>query len=724
MNGDFGGLADRSQLRYAKQQFNAVKQFAQVEFWHASELPTLHWQCKPVCVKYILPQSGRSTPDAIEPCPRSIPNYMLATIQLVFASIERLKREITPSMRNSAASILAVSFSVAIALGSSGTRAAFSPSAMRPRSSSFVRSEERSLALPAGSLAKISATLGRNDARYQIAANGQLEARNPVQPLRANFAREGIRVEADAGARWSLAMRGWGYGDHLAQVRSAEPRRDGNRVEYRRGSLVEWYVNGPAGLEQGFTISAPRKSEVLNSKVPLTIVLTTKGNLTAFTDKNVEGSRDLILCDANGRAALRYTGLSARDASGRELAAWMELNGQELRLRIDDTGAHYPVVIDPIIQVAKLTAPNADLSGDLGNSVSISGDGSTIAVGAFKTKVGSAAGEGAVYLFFKSAGWASLRLTASDGVPNGRFGFNVSVNRDGTIIAANGYGLSSPAGSNLYVFTRIGNISYSQTAEFPNIDGPRSLAVSGDGNTIVLGAPLQMQVKGVVYVYSKNVNGWSLPAPLTASDAMKDDLLGYSVSINGDGNTIIAGAPVNRDFGTHRTGAAYVFVKSGTVWSQAAKLTAPNAKVDNAFGQSVGVSSDGNVLAVGAPLDRSFSGTTYVYTASGNDWTKSAELTNPGSYFTGTALAVSSNGDSIAVFGPPVLVYTKEGENWKVAGQLPHLAWSSSIGLSGDGRTVVGGAAHRRACVVRRRSVRNSARRSIRLRCRALKRRS
>src|SRR5208282_6742953 len=88
---------------------------------------------------------------------------------------------------------------------------------------------------------------------------GALSAQNPAQELEADFTRQGMEVRSGQ-ARWHLALGAYGYGDRLEKVEGAAPQSRGNRVEYQRGPLVEWYVNGPAGLEQGFTLSAPPES--------------------------------------------------------------------------------------------------------------------------------------------------------------------------------------------------------------------------------------------------------------------------------------------------------------------------------------------------------------------------------------------------------------------------------------------------------------------------------
>ena len=93
------------------------------------------------------------------------------------------------------------------------------------------------------------------------AGGGSLTARNPYHGFDLNFDSSGPRITSrgEAAAPWSLrlALRGFGYEGAVQPVQDAGPVASVNRVEYRRGLLTEWYVNGRMGLEQGFTISAP-----------------------------------------------------------------------------------------------------------------------------------------------------------------------------------------------------------------------------------------------------------------------------------------------------------------------------------------------------------------------------------------------------------------------------------------------------------------------------------
>jgi trimeric autotransporter adhesin len=187
-------------------------------------------------------------------------------------------------------------------------------------------------AIPASAQARISAVLGRDQRDYQAAVRrGGFQLRNPKQKLAAEFTDAGVRLQAGTG-EWGLALRGYGYGDKLIVSSIVTPQASANRVEYRRGALTEWYVNGPMGLEQGFNITqspGKRRGE------PLTLAFNLSGDLTASPDPDGRG----LTLKNSGAPTLRYGGLIARDTTGRELRAWMETSGERLWLRVDDAGA-------------------------------------------------------------------------------------------------------------------------------------------------------------------------------------------------------------------------------------------------------------------------------------------------------------------------------------------------------------------------------------------------
>ena len=132
--------------------------------------------------------------------------------------------------------------------------------------------------------ARISASLGKDSPEYYVCpVPGGLEAES--RGLTSRFTRTGVEVSSGS-ARWGLALRGYGYRRALHSVARVVPRAAKNRVEYRRGAMTEWYVNGPMGLEQGFTI---RERPSGRADGLLTIALQTWGELKAIEDASGVG---------------------------------------------------------------------------------------------------------------------------------------------------------------------------------------------------------------------------------------------------------------------------------------------------------------------------------------------------------------------------------------------------------------------------------------------------
>jgi hypothetical protein len=256
----------------------------------------------------------------------------------------------------------------------------------------------------------ISRTLGKEKSSYHATpVAGGYRVDNPSQRLNASFLPGGVEIKV-GDVRWGLALNAYGYGSDLSAVPIVAPQAEANRVEYRRGALTEWYVNGPLGLQQGFTLTSRPGTESDN---PLTLALAFSGELKAEVD---QGGSSLTLRREGGAAALQYSGLSAYDAAGRQLHAWLEKapvslqnkqNAAEtiLLVRVDDAGAKYPLVIDPFVQQAKLTASDGAANNNFGISVAISGD--TVVVGAWQDD----STRGSAYVFLKPAsGWASRSI--------------------------------------------------------------------------------------------------------------------------------------------------------------------------------------------------------------------------------------------------------------------------------------------------------------------------
>jgi hypothetical protein len=186
----------------------------------------------------------------------------------------------------------------------------------------------------------------------------------------------------------------------------------------------------------------------------------------------------------------------------------------------------------------------------------------------------------------------------------------------------------------------------------PQLYGDFGLTVdlSSDGATLAVGAQAQDKNFGAVYVFQFDGTSWAQQQRLVASNAQIGDYFGRSVALSGDGVTLVVGAPTEdsaavgvggsqADNSAQDSGAAYVFVRSGTVWSQQAYLKASNTETDDRFGDPVAISSDGNNVVVAATYEDSSatgvdgdqsnngamdSGAAYVFHRSGSTWTQAA----------------------------------------------------------------------------------------------------
>ena len=289
-------------------------------------------------------------------------------------------------------------------------------------------------------------------------------------------------------------------------------------------------------------------------------------------------------------------------------------------------------------QQQELTAFDGAAGDYFGGCISVSGD--TAVIGA----PGKNGFQGAAYVFVQSGGVWSLQqeLTASDGAPNDQFGAIPSVSGDTALIAAMGKNGGQGAA---YVFVRSGGV-WKQQQELTASDGAAGdnfgYFVSLSGNTAVIAAPGKNAFQGAAYVFVESGGVWSLQQELTASDSATGDFLGYSVSVSGD--TALVGA-MNKN---SAQGAACVFMRSGTVWSQQQELTASDGSASNQFGYFVSLSGGMSLIgALGKTVNsNAHQGVAYVFAQGGGLWSQQQELTASdgvaGDYFGGFA-SVSGN---------------------------------------------------------------------------------
>jgi hypothetical protein len=488
------------------------------------------------------------------------------------------------------------------------------------------------------------------------ASPGAFYANNPAQQMTAFFTPNGIHLRAKTARDkqgWKVGMKlsAYGYGENLEPVAAGEVKVQNNRVEIRRqNGLTEWYVNQAEGIEHGFRIATPPAGR--KSGKPLRLRLELEGSLQATQLADTKG---IELRGAKGEQALRYDKLHVFDAEGRELEASLRAAGKQVWLEVAESEAVYPLTIDPTFsQQQKLSASDGASLDNFGDSVAISGE--TLVVGATGDDIGANGNQGSAYVFVRAgATWSEQqKLTASDGAAGDVFGGSVAISGETFVIAAR----SADTGANLsqgsaYVFVRTGS-SWTQQQKLLAADGAASdqfgFSVAISGETIVVGASrsrIGPEIEaGSAYVFVRTGTAWSQQQKLIASDAEDFDRFGSSVAISGE--TIVVGAPEILD--AHYSGSAYVFVRIGVSWSQQQKLALSGE--DDMFGTDVAIS--GETIVIGVWLDdigaNQNQGSAHVFVRTGTVWSQQQKLTasdGTGEDYFGKAVAIS--GETIVV---------------------------------------------------------------------------
>ena len=247
-----------------------------------------------------------------------------------------------------------------------------------------------------------------------------------------------------------------------------------------------------------------------------------------------------------------------------------------------------------------------------------------------------------------AAACEQIKLSASDANADDRFGVSVAIDSDIAVIGAYGADSNGLDSGAAYVF-ELSDAGWIQKQKLTPSDGAaydnfgRSVAVEGD--TIVVGSHLHddpCQDSGSAYIFTRSGDLWSQQQKLTVSDAVSGDRFGFSVSI--DNNTIVVGAYGDNN----EAGSAYVFTKIGPTWTQQQKLSASDANAGDRFGYSVSI--DYNSVIIGAyrhhRSEHFYTGSAYVFTRSDQSWTQDVVLhasdPNDNDYF-GYSVALDGN---------------------------------------------------------------------------------
>src|SRR5882672_1479586 len=241
----------------------------------------------------------------------------------------------------------------------------------------------------------------------------------------------------------------------------------------------------------------------------------------------------------------------------------------------------------------KLTASDGLPGGEFGYRVVLADN--TLLVGAFTATVGGVVSQGAAYVFTQSNGtWSeSQKLIASDGALFDNFGASVALDGSTLVVGANGATVGgNPAQGALYVFTE-SNGTWSQTQKLAASDGATNdsfgESVALEGGTALIGAynaTINGHIwQGAVYFFTESNGSWSEGQKLTASDGTAGANFGNAVALNG--STALIGADASTVGSNTYQGKAYLFTESGGNWSQSDTFIASDGAVDDYFGAAL-----------------------------------------------------------------------------------------------------------------------------------------
>jgi hypothetical protein len=313
----------------------------------------------------------------------------------------------------------------------------------------------------------------------------------------------------------------------------------------------------------------------------------------------------------------------------------------------------------------KLVASDGKAYDMFGSSVAVSGNGEYLLVGASSARIGWDYYQGKVYLYKwdNSAGWMEIKtFVASDGVFDEYFGGSSAISGDGTsvLIGAHYADIGSSAQSGSAYLYQWNGAEWLETKMIASDTAAgdcfgKDVDISDDGLTLVIGAPYKNSSKGQAYIYRWNGSGWT-EYILTASDGVGNDRFGYSVAVNANGSTAVAGAYNDTVGANSFQGSAYVYKWIGSAYSEANHLTASDGAANDSFAISLDISVDGSVIAVGAPNDDNGTtnnqGKVYLYRYNGTGSWEEVRLTHSdpatGDMF-GNSVALSENGGWVLI---------------------------------------------------------------------------
>lgn len=353
----------------------------------------------------------------------------------------------------------------------------------------------------------------------------------------------------------------------------------------------------------------------------------------------------------------------------------------------------------PALASSTWDSTGVDLPGtaaitEAGQSVAINNGGTIVAVGAWEDTSG---GKGSVRVYEYSGGSWSQKGSTLSGASNGDyFGNAVALSSDGLTLAV-GAPLNNSNAGQVVVYEWSGTAwvikGAALTGSASNVKFGQSVSLSSDGDIVAVGAPGTTTNTGAVLVYYWNsgISSWVDRGAAIAGAEIAEQA-GDSVDLNSDGTVVVLGARLNDDAGAD-SGQARVYAWNGTAWGQRGADISGDSAGDE-FGRSVSINSDGTVIAAGAPKDDDAdtdAGHVSVWSFNGTSWSKRGS-TIPGDLaqgWFGRAVDLSPDGLSVLVGAPQrdsnageVSLWTYESSVWGRTARFPGATTGEKFGSS------------------------------------------
>jgi hypothetical protein len=356
-----------------------------------------------------------------------------------------------------------------------------------------------------------------------------------------------------------------------------------------------------------------------------------------------------------------------------------------------------------------------------GFSVALSADGNTAIIGGKGDKNNA----GAAWIWIRSGGvWGQQgnKLVGSGAVGPALQGSAVAISADGNTAIVGGGNDNNGAGA-AWIWTRSGALWTQQgnklvaSGTVGNAFHGSSVALSADGNTAIVGGFFDDSNKGAAWIWILIGGVWTQQGnKLVGSGAVGSAFQGSSVSLSVDGNTAIIGGPRDNLVDGGSSGAAWVWSRSGGIWTQqGSKLVGSSASPYANQGCSVSLSADGNTAIVGGYQDSSHAGAAWIWSRSGGSWIQQGvKLVGSGVVLgdgdQGWSVSLSADGNTAVVGGPTnareedgnavgaVWIWIRRGGFWAQQGSklvgtgtIGDAEQGQSVSIAADGQTVLVG---------------------------------